>query len=39
MNYIYKITSIDEKERWIFLQADEWDLEEPDSFVYLLKKI
>lgn len=39
MNYIYKITSIDEKERWIFLQADEWDVEEPDSFAYLLKKI
>ena len=39
MNYIYKITSIDEHERWVFLQADEWDLEESDSFIFLVKKI
>lgn len=37
--YRYKITSINEKERWIFLYADEWDCEETDSFVYLVKKI
>ena len=37
--YQYKIISINEKERWIYLQADIWDDEEPDSFVYLLKKI
>jgi hypothetical protein len=37
--YQYKILSINEKERWIYLQADIWDDEEPDSFVYLLKKI
>ena len=39
MDYKYKIISIDEKQRWIFLQADEWDLEEPDSFNFLVKKI
>lgn len=37
--YKYKITRINEKERWIFLYADEWDIEETDSFVYLVKKI
>ena len=37
--YQYEIISINEKERWIYLQADIWDDEEPDSFVYLLKKI
>lgn len=39
MDYNYKIISIDEKQRWIFLQADEWDLEEPDSFNLLIKMI
>lgn len=39
MDYKYKIISIDEKQRWIFLQADEWDLEEPYSFNFLVKKI
>lgn len=39
MDYNYKIISIDEKQRWIFLQADEWDLEEPDSFNFLIKMI
>lgn len=37
--YRYKITRINEKERWIFLYADKWDCEETDSFVYLVKKI
>ena len=37
--YQYEIISINEKERWIYLQADIWDDEEPDSFVYLMKKI
>ena len=32
--YQYEIISINEKERWIYLQADIWDDEEPDSFVY-----
>lgn len=39
MDYKYNIISIDEKQRWIFLKADEWDLEEPDSFEYMLNKI
>lgn len=37
--YHYKIIRIDEKDRWIFLNADEWDYEEPDSFACLVKKI
>ena len=40
MEYTYSIRSIDKESRWIFLTSnDEWDLEEPDSFVFLLKKI
>lgn len=40
MNFQYKIFYIDEKERWIFLNSnDSWDLEEPDSFVYFVKRI
>lgn len=40
MEYRYSIRSIDKESRWIFLTSnDEWDLEEPDAFVFLLKKI
>lgn len=35
----YEIMSINEKERWIFLHTDERDYGEPDSFIYLVKKI
>ena len=35
----YEIITVDEKERWIFLHADMWDIEEPDAFIYLMKKI
>lgn len=38
-DYQYEIISINEKDRWIFLRADEWDLEEPDAFLYLLCRI
>ena len=40
MNYMYSIKCINEKERMIFLSSnDEWDFEESDAFVFLLKKI
>ena len=35
----YQIASVNEKECWIFLQADIWDTEEADSFICLVKKI
>lgn len=35
----YQIESVNEKERWIFLNADMWDNEEPDAFISLVKKI
>ena len=37
--YQYEIMMVDKKERWIFLRADEMDLEDPDSFCFLLKRI
>lgn len=37
--YQYKVEIINEKERWIFLYCDEWDCDETDSFVFLVKKI
>ena len=38
--YHYKITYINEEERWIYIASDdEMDMEEPDAFVYLVKKI
>ena len=37
--YNYEIIHINETERWIYLFADEWDCEETDSFVFLVKKI
>lgn len=40
MKYIYSIKYIDEENRWIFLSSnDELELEEPNSFIFLLKKI
>ena len=40
MKYTYLIISINKEKRWIFLKSnEEWDLEDPDSFVFLLKKI
>ena len=39
-DYICDIRSIDEKERWIFISDNnENDLEEPASFVILVKRI
>ena len=39
MRYTYSIERINKEDRWIFLTSnDVWDLEEPDSFVFLLKK-
>lgn len=40
MRYTYSIERINKEDRWIFLTSnDALDLEEPDSFVFLLKKI
>ena len=44
MSYSYKITSINEKERWIYIEDEnpdeeiEW-LMEPDGFINLVNKI
>lgn len=35
----YKISLVDENSCWIFLSCDEYDIEEPDSFVELVKRI
>jgi len=35
----YEVLGIDRKYRWIYLHADEWDDEEEDSFVRLIKTI
>ncbi|SFB11356.1 hypothetical protein SAMN05216249_109123 [Acetitomaculum ruminis DSM 5522] len=35
----FKITSVSEESRWIFLCYDEWDVEESDSFIELLKLV
>ena len=40
MMYQYSIEGISEAEHWIFVSSDdELDTEEPDSFVFLMKKI
>ena len=40
MEYRYEILHINRLENWITITSnDEFDFEEPDSFVYLLKKI
>ena len=40
MKYTYSIKRINKEERWLFLSSNhEWDLEESDSFVSLLKQI
>lgn len=40
MEYIYRISSINEKERWIYISSnDEFDLEEPDAFAHLVQRI
>ncbi len=40
MDYKYRIWSVNEEERWIFIISDdELDMEEPDSFVSLVKTI
>ena len=40
MEYTYSIRSVNKEDRWISLTSNnKWDLEEPDSFVFLLKKI
>ena len=40
MEYKYKIFQVNSKERWIYIKSnDELDHEEPDAFVYLVKKI
>jgi len=43
MNYLdsrrrYKIHFIDKNLRWIFLNCDEYDIDEPDSFIELVKR-
>ena len=35
----FKITHVSEESRWIFLYYDEWDVEESDSFIELLKLV
>lgn len=40
MEYRYEVLNINRLENWITLTSnDEFDFEEPDSFIYLLKKI
>lgn len=39
MDYKYNIISTDGKQHWIFLKVDEWDLEEIDTFEYMINKI
>lgn len=36
-SYNYKIFTIDEDEKWIFITHNDWD--EPEAFVALVKKI
>lgn len=35
----YKISLIDKNSRWIFFSCDEYDIEEPDSFVELVNRV
>lgn len=37
MNYHYKIGKVNEEEKWIFIEHDDWD--EVDAFVYMVKDI
>lgn len=39
MEYHYKIKDINQKDHWIFIYGDEYDIEDTDSFIYLVKKI
>ena len=40
MDYRYKILNINRFENWITITSnDDFDFEEPDSFIYLVKKI
>lgn len=35
----YQIFNVSKKSRWIYIDFDEWDVEEPDSFARLVKYI
>ena len=39
MNFTYTIFSCNEEERWLFISSNDDDLNETDSFVFLLKAI
>ena len=40
MAYQYRIWSINDSERWIYIRSDDSnDCEDPDSFIYLVKAI
>ena len=39
MRYSYKISSINESDRWVFISSNDDDINDTDSFVFLLKMI
>ena len=39
MTFSYVISSINEDERWLFVSSNDDDINETDSFVFLLKSI
>ena len=39
MRYSYKICSINESDRWVFISSNDDDINDTDSFVFLVKMI
>ena len=39
MRYSYRISSIHESDRWVFISSNDDDINDTDSFVFLIKTI
>ena len=39
MRYSYRISSINESDRWVFISSNDDDINDTDSFVFLIKTI
>ena len=39
MRYLYRISSINESDRWVFISSNDDDVNDTDSFVFLIKTI
>ena len=39
MRYSYRISSINESDRWVFVSSNDDDINDTDSFIFLIKTI